>query len=188
MPRLVVFNNVSLDGYFSGPGGDFSWAHGGAPDPEFDAFVAENASGEGRLLFGRKTYDMMAGYWPTPMAQEHNPVVAAGMNAMPKVVFSRTMERAAWSNTTVAKGDLAAAVRRLKEEPGPDMVILGSGSIVTQLAPTGLVDEYQMVVSPVVLGTGRTMFEELPAPVRLGLARSRTFPGGKLFLAYAREG
>jgi dihydrofolate reductase len=188
MRKLVVFNNITLDGYFTGKDGDFGWAHGGAPDPEFDAFVAGNASGSGQLLFGRKTYDIMAGYWPTPLAAQQNPEVARGMNAMPKVVFSRTMQRAAWGNTTVAAGDLVETVRRMKGESGPDMVILGSGSIVAQLAPAGVIDEYQVVVSPVVLGGGRTMFEGVPGPLNLTLSSSRTFPKGKVFLSYAAAG
>src|SRR5215207_4045507 len=117
MRRLVVFNNVTLDGYFAAADGDIGWAHG-APDPEFDAFVADNASGGGQLVLGRKTYELMAGYWPTPLASRNAPVVAERMNQMPKVVFSRTMDPASWSNTKVVKGDLAAAVRRMKNESG----------------------------------------------------------------------
>jgi len=188
MRKLVVFNNITLDGYFTGTDGDFGWAHGGAPDPEFDAFVAANASGDGQLLFGRKTYDMMAGYWPSPLAAEQSPEVARGMNEMPKVVFSRTMRQASWRNTTVAAGDLAETVRRMKREPGPDIVILGSGSIVAQLAAAGLIDEYQVVVNPVVLGGGRTMFEGVAGPLGLALTGSHTFPTGKVFLSYSAAG
>ena len=110
MRKLAVFNNITLDGYFSAANGDIGWAHGGGPDPEFDAFVAENASGGGQLLLGRKTYDLMAGYWPTEMAKRNAPAVAEHMNRLPKVVFSRTLDRAAWSNTEVVKGDIAAAI------------------------------------------------------------------------------
>ena len=184
MRKLAVFNNITLDGYFSAANGDIGWAHGGGPDPEFDAFVAENAGGGGQLLLGRKTYDLMAGYWPTDMAKRNAPAVAEHMNRLPKVVFSRTLDRAAWSNTEVVKGDIAAAVSRMKEQPGPDMAILGSGSIVTQLAQAGLIDEFQMVVNPVVLGGGRTMFDGLGSPLVLRLAGSRTFTHGKVFLRY----
>ncbi|MEP6688548.1 MAG: dihydrofolate reductase family protein, partial [Gemmatimonadales bacterium] len=167
MRRLTVFNSITLDGYFTGPNGDLRWAHSGPPDPEFDAYVAGNASGDGQLLFGRITYEMMAAHWPTAEASRDTPEVAEGMNALPKVVFSRMLEKASWSNTTVVKGDLAAAVRRMKAESGPDMTILGSGSIVKQLAEARLVDEYQLVVHPVVLGAGRTMFEGLATPLAL---------------------
>jgi dihydrofolate reductase len=188
MRRLIVFNNVTIDGYFTGPGGDFSWAHAGPEDPEFKAFVAGSASGEAQLLFGRVTYEMMAGYWSTPLALERDPVVAAGMNRMPKIVFSRTLGEATWNNTTLLKEDLAGEVARLKQEPGGGMVILGSGSIVAQLAQAGLIDEYQLVVNPVVLGCGRTLFEGLAKPLVLRLKTTRAFPCGKLYLCYEPRG
>jgi dihydrofolate reductase len=184
MRTLTVFNSVTLDGYFTAANGDVSWAHAGSDEPEFSAFVVNNAEGGGMLLFGRITYEMMAGFWPTPMAAEHNPVVAERMNSLPKLVFSRTLDRASWSNTTVLKGNLAAEIRKLKYEPGPNMAILGSGSIVAQLAQERLIDEYQVVVNPVVLGQGRTLFEGLKNMLGLKLTRSRAFNNGKTFLAY----
>jgi dihydrofolate reductase len=183
MRRLVAFDNVTLDGYFAAIDGDIGWAYGN-PDPEFDAFVADNASAGGQLLLGRKTYDLMAGYWPTPAASQNAPTVAERMNHLPKVVFSRTMGTASWSNTKVMKGDLAAAVRRMKHESGPGMAILGSGSIVSQLAREGLIDEYQLVVNPVVLGKGRTLFDGITARLGLRLTKSRAFRHGKVFLCY----
>jgi dihydrofolate reductase len=181
---LAVFNNVSLDGYFTGPDGELDWAHRTAPDPEFEAFVAENAGGEGTLLLGRKTYDMMVSWWPTPAAASAMPEVAAGMNRMTKLVASRTMQRAEWSNSIVLQGDLVDAVRRRKAETKVGITILGSGSLVAQLAEAGLIDEIQLVVVPVVLGRGRTMFDGVAPPRGMRLARSRVFPQGKVFLAY----
>jgi dihydrofolate reductase len=184
MPKLVVFNNVTLDGYFTGANGDFSWAHSGRDDAEFNAFIADNASGGGVLLFGRITYDLMAGYWPTPIAAENDPVVAERMNNLPKVVFSRTLDKPSWSNTKLVKGNIAEAIRRMKQESATGMAILGSGSIVSQLVPEGLIDEYQVVVNPVVLGRGRTMFDGIKEPLSLKLTRTRTFRNGKVFLCY----
>jgi dihydrofolate reductase len=184
MRRLAVFNQVSLDGYIADAGGDMSWAH--KNDPEWNAFAAENAGGGGMLLFGRITYDLMAGYWPTPAARQAMPAVAEGMNRMPKIVFSRTMKQASWQNTTLVKGDIAAAVRKMKQEPGAGMVILGSGSIVSQLTQAGLIDEYQMVVNPVVLGKGKTMFEGVNENVTLKLTSTRAFNNGNVVLSYAR--
>ena len=105
------------------------------------------------------------------------------MNAMPKIVFSRTLKKASWSNTRLMNGNLAAKVASLKNEPG-DMVVFGSGSIVSQLAAEGLIDEYQMVVCPIALGKGRTMFETLNSSIPFRLLRSRTFANGKAFLSY----
>lgn len=182
MRKLLVFNNVTLDGYFVDMNGDMSWAH--KDDPEWNAFVTENASGGGELIFGRVTYDLMAGFWPTPFAIETMPAVAAGMNNMPKVVFSRTMDQASWNNTRLVKGDLAAEIRKLKEEPGEGMVILGSGSIVAQLAQEGLIDEFQIVVHPIALGAGRTMFDGVKEKLNLKLTKTRAFGNGNVLLCY----
>jgi dihydrofolate reductase len=183
MRRVVVFNMVTLDGFFVDSKGDMSWAH--KNDAEWNAFVGENASGSGVLLFGRITYELMADYWPTPMALQNSPVVAKGMNDMPKVVFSRTLDQVSWSNTKLVKGDMAAEVRKMKKEPGPDMVILGSGSIVSQLAQENLIDEYQIALNPIVLGKGRTLFDGVKEKLNLKLTKSRTFGNGNVFLCYA---
>jgi dihydrofolate reductase len=164
MRRLGVFNHVSLDGYFVDAAGDMSWAHQN-DDPEWAEFTIENASGGGALLFGRVTYEMMAGYWRTAQASEAHPEVAEGMNQMPKVVCSRTLREAAWPNTRIIKGDIAAQLRAIKDEPGPDLVILGSGTVVAQLAQAGVIDHYQVVVNPIVLGAGRTMFAGVEKPM-----------------------
>ena len=184
MRKLSVFNSVTLDGYFTDKNGDMSWAH--QDDPEWNAFVAENASGGGMLLFGRITYEMMASFWPSPAAVEQMPEVAEGMNNSPKIVFSRTMDKATWKNTTVVTGDITAAVRKLKEEPGEPMVILGSGTIVSQLTQAGLIDEYQIALNPIVLGSGRTMFDGVKDKLRLKRTESRSFGNGNVFLCYER--
>lgn len=184
MSRLVVFNHVSVDGYFVDLEGAMTFAHGNRDDAEWNAFVAENAAGGGVLLFGRVTYDLMRSYWPTPPAFANDPGVAERMNGLPKVVFSRTLDVATWANTRLVKGDPAAEVRRMKREPGSGMAILGSGSIVSQLAAEGLVDEFQLVVNPVVLGGGRPLFEGVPRRLPLRLTRSRAFANGKVLLCY----
>ena len=184
MPKLIVFNHVSLDGYFVDGKGTMNWARHDRTDPEWNAFVSSNASGNGTLVMGRITYELMIQYWPTPMAAQHDPAVAEGMNRMPKVVFSRTLDRVSWSNTRLVKQDLPGEIRRLKQEPGPGMVILGSGSIVSQLAQERLIDEYQCVVNPVILGAGRTMFEGVKETIPLKLADSRTFKNGYVVLKY----
>jgi dihydrofolate reductase len=182
MRKLIVFNQVTLDGYFTDLKGDMSWAH--KQDPEWNAFVAENATGGGVLVFGRITYEMMASWWPTPQAIQSMPVVAEQMNQLPKVVFSRTLDQASWNNTKLVKGSLAAEVRKMKQEPGPDMAIMGSGSIVSQLAQEGLIDEYQIVVNPIVLGKGRTLFESVTEKLILKRTKTRAFGNGNVLLCY----
>ncbi|MEO5903872.1 MAG: dihydrofolate reductase family protein [Gemmatimonadaceae bacterium] len=182
MRQLVVFETISLDGYFAKLDGDLSWAHKQQTDPEWDEFVANNASGQGTLMFGRVTYEMMLSYWPTPQAAKDRPVVAENMNKRPKVVFSRTLGSSPWINTTVSD-DVVGTVRRMKSESGDGMTVLGSGMIVSQLAKAGLIDEMQIVVAPVVLGEGKSLFAGA-GQKDLKLARSRSFKNGNTFLVY----
>jgi dihydrofolate reductase len=176
---------LSLDGYFARTNGDMMWAH--REDPEFSAFVARNAQSDGALLFGRVTYEMMASYWPSAAAHANAPEVADGMNRAAKYVVSRTLERASWANTTLLKGELASEVEKLKRDSGRPIVILGSASLVTALAAAGLIDEYQIVVAPVALGSGRSLFAGLKRDLALKLVETRRFANGNLFLRYAPE-
>ena len=182
MRKLIVFNSVTADGYFTDKKGDMSWAH--KQDPEWNDFVAENSKSGGELVFGRVTYDMMASFWPTPMAAQQFPEVAKQMNELPKVVFSRKMEKAEWNNTRLIKGDLENEVRKLKAEAGDQLVVMGSGTIVSQLTQFGLVDQYQMVVNPIFLGEGRTMFEGVKTKLNLKLTNTRAFKNGNVLLNY----
>jgi len=184
MRKIIAFENTSLDGYFVDDNGDMSWAHRGSVDDEFNAFVSENNSGESEFIFGRKTYELMASYWPTPMAQEQNPIVAETMNSRSKHVFSRTLNELSWANSHPKNGDLISEVQNLKESVGPDLVILGSGSIVSQLSQAGLIDEFHVVVNPIVLGIGRTLFEGKRPALQLKLDRLLGFKNGKVFLSY----
>jgi dihydrofolate reductase len=184
MPKLAVFNQVSLDGYFTDNKNDMSWAH--KSDPEWNKFVENNSTSGGRLLFGRVTYDMMNSFWPTPQAKQQYPVVAEQMNAAPKIVFSKTMKEATWNNAKLVKGDLASEVRKLKQDGGADLVILGSGSIVSQLAQEGLIDDFRIIMNPIILGSGRTLFEGLKSRANLRLVNSRTFKNGNVLLSYAK--
>jgi dihydrofolate reductase len=184
MSRLVVFNHVTLDGYFTDKNGDMSWAHVDDEDSEWKAFVEDNARGGGVLLFGRITYELMASYWPTPNAIQNYPIVAKQMNDLPKVVFSRTLDKVSWNNTKLVKSDMVAEIRKMKEESGKDMVILGSGNIVSQLAEEDLIDEYKIVVNPIVLGKGRTMFDDIKKKLSLKLTKTRTFGNGNVLLCY----
>lgn len=182
MRKLSVFNLVTLDGYIAGPGGDISWHN---VDPEF-AELAEKASGSGNvLLFGRVTYDLMASYWPTDDGIRDDPIVAKNMNEAEKVVFSRTLSRADWNNTTIVDGDLLAEVRQRKEAGRKDLTLLGSGSIVAQLAPAGLIDEYQILLNPLAIGRGSTMFDGLSEKLLLKLEGTRTFINGNVLLTYS---
>lgn len=182
MRTLNVFNSVSLDGYFTGQNGDMSWAH--KNDPEWQDFTNSNAKGESMMLFGRVTYDMMKSFWPTPAAMQTMPKVATVMNNASKVVFSRTLNEATWQNTQLIKDDIAEFVRQLKSAAGPPLLIMGSGSIIAQLAAARLVDQYQIVTVPVVLGAGRTMFEGIPEPQNLDRTDTKSFSNGNIVTWY----
>jgi len=184
VPRLIMFNQLSLDGYFVDAHGDMSWAHNPAEDAEWDAFVEQNARGGGLLVFGRITYDLMASYWPTPHAEQNQPLVAERMNALPKLVFSRSLSEASWADTRLVGDDPTAEIRRLKADGGPDMALMGSGTIVSQLASEGLIDEYQIVVLPIVLGAGRSLFEGVEHKLDLRLTGLRRFANGNVVLTY----
>jgi len=184
VPNLIMFNQVSLDGFFVDAHGDMSWAHNPELDEEWDAFVEGNARGGGLLVFGRVTHDLMASYWPTPMAEQNAPVVAERMNNLPKLVFSRSVSESPWANTRMVSADPVTEIRRLREGSGEDMAIMGSGTIVAQLASAGLIDEYQFVVVPVALGAGRSLFEGLTVKLNLRLADTRSFANGNVLLTY----
>ncbi|MBN8853786.1 MAG: dihydrofolate reductase [Sphingobacteriales bacterium 50-39] len=181
MRKLVVFNFLTLNGYFEGPGGDTSWHRHGEEEGKF---ASESMGQGGILLFGRTTYELMVSYWPTPMAMQQAPEVAKGMNKAEKIVFSRTLKTADWENTRIINGDLAKEVRRLKETPGKDMCLLGSGSILTQLADAGLIDEYQFMIDPVALGSGTPAFKGLKKKLDLRLVSTRKFSSGVVLLNY----
>jgi dihydrofolate reductase len=183
MRKLLVFNQVSLDGFIADARGDMSWAR--KDDPEWREYVANNARGDSDMLFGRVTYEHMASFWPTPLAMQTMPIVAKRMNEASKVVFSRTLGSATWQNTRLVKADLAESVRELKRQPGPTLLLMGSGSIVSQLAQHGLVDEYQLVVNPIVLGTGKSMFEGVTRAFGLQLKDTRRFTNGNVVLSYS---
>jgi dihydrofolate reductase len=181
----MAFEMVTLDGCYASTDGDFEWTHRRERDAEWDAFVQGNAASGGELVFGRRTYEMMASWWPTPAEAQNDPLVAERMNALPKFVCSRTLHEAAWNNTTVLQGDAVERLQALKRLPGADLVILGSGELVVALGAAGLIDEYQLTVIPVALGRrGRSLFGGLEHGMDLRLIQSRRFGNGNMLLCY----
>jgi dihydrofolate reductase len=187
MRKLSAFNFTTLNGYFKGPNGDISWTQGHKADTDESNHAAEGLQSGNILIFGRVTYQMMAGFWTSPMAHEHDPVVAAGMNTAEKLVFSKTLQQAGWNNTRLIKGDLIKEIEHLKQSPGKDMTILGSGSLISQLSEAGLIDEYELLVYPVALGDGTPLFHGLHHPLTLQLISARAFKSGAALLSYRRQ-
>ena len=186
MGKLLVYNFVSANGYFKGPNEDISWAHQ-SPSQEESDFAAENAQGGAVLLFGRKTYEMISSYWPTPEAKKNNAGVAEGMNKAEKIVFSKTLAKVEWNNTRLIKDNIAEEVSKLKQQPGKDLVIFGSPSLAQTLMQLGLIDDYRLTVNPVVLGSGKPLFKDLKDKINLKLLETKTFNSGVIGLHYETQ-
>jgi len=182
--KLIVFDQISLDGFYKGENDDLSWAHHDRNDEEWNSFVRGNATGDGTLIFGRKTYEMMVSFWPTEMAKMHDPVMAERMNKLNKIVFSKKMKKVNWENTKLMNVDAVEAIRKLKSENGTELVVLGSGNLVAQFAEAGLIDELQIVIFPVALGKGKPLFVGMNEHQNFKLKSSRTFTNGNVFLSY----
>ena len=184
MGKLGVFNFTTLNGFYKGPNEDISWHKHVDQESEF----AENSlQADNILLFGRVTYQMMASYWPTAMAIEKDGAIAEGMNRSEKIVFSNTLKSADWNNTRIVSGDMIAEVKKLKETSGKDMTILGSGTIITQLADQGLIDSYLLMIDPVAIGQGTPLFSNLKHNLSLTLTDTKVFRSGVVLLSYVPE-
>ncbi len=181
MRKLFAFNMVTLDGFFEGPNRDISWHN---VDDEFNQFAIEQTSTVGAILFGRVTYVGMASYWPTPVAQSNDPVVANLMNTLPKVVFSRTLQNADWNNTRLIKDNVAEEILKMKQEPGNDLAVFGSAELLSGLMQMNLVDEQRVMVNPVLIGSGTPLFKNIAQKVNLKLVKTRTFKSGNVLLYY----
>jgi dihydrofolate reductase len=184
MRRIIVQEMITVDGFFAGPNGEIDWH---VVDDEFNEYAIATLDTTDAHLYGRVTFEGMVSYWPTPVATTNDPVVADKMNTTPKYVFSQTLGHAewgTWNNAHLLQGDMAAETERLKQQPGKDIFIFGSGSIVSALTRLGLVDEYRLFVNPVVLGSGRPLFTGMPESFKLRLVSSRQFGSGNVLLTY----
>jgi len=182
MSKLSSFTFITLNGFYKGQNEDTSWhMHGGAAGK----FANKASETENILLFGRKTYEMMASYWPTPMATEAFPIVAKNMNNSQKIVCSNSLKKVDWQNTTIINGDIISQIKQLKKTKKKAITILGSGSLISQLSDAGLIDQYTIMLDPVVLGKGSTLFNGIQNNLDLILTASRTFKKeGIMLLTY----
>lgn len=178
MRKLIMWNLMSLDGFVEGPKRDISW-HGDVWGPELEELSVEQGKEIGALLFGRVTYELMASYWPTA---EKGPI-ADYMNALPKYVFSRTLKKADWSETTLVKNNAAEEVARLKREKGKDIFVFGSADLSSHLLP--LFDEFRIGVAPLFLGQGTPLFKRQDYRANLNLLDAKPHSTGVVVLRYA---
>lgn len=176
MRKLISFVTCTLDGYYEGPQQEFDWP---VVDDDFNRFSVEQLDSIDALVLGRVTYEGFAAYWS---AAQDDPEIASRMNAIPKIVVSRTLDKAGWTNTRLVRDP--AALGPLKQEPGRDLAIFGSSNLTVELLRLGLVDELRLMVNPVVLGAGKSVFHGASPRVGLRLATVRTFASGNLLLTY----
>jgi len=186
MRKIIMLNRISIDGFFAGPNEEIDWF---IPDPEVDKAAHEMMRPD-TLFLGRKTYQMFESYWPLvaadPNASEGARILANELDQMTKVVFSNTLEKVTWVNTQLVKGDFTHEVRQLKQGNGADITLFGSGTIVQQLANAGLMDEYLIIVTPRVLGTGKPLFKDVKK-TNLKLLETRIFKSGNVLLHYMTQ-
>jgi dihydrofolate reductase len=181
MRKVLFFMLTSLDGYFEGPAHEIDWHN---TDDEFQEFAIEQTGQAGVLLFGRVTYEMMASYWPTRQAIDSDPIVAGLMNSLPKIVFSRTLQKVDWQNTRIVKNDFAKEIATLKEQSGKDLCILGSSDLAVSFLEAGLLDEIRILINPIVLGAGKPLFKGIQDRLKLKLLKTRIFKNGNILLYY----
>jgi dihydrofolate reductase len=172
---------VTIDGFFEGPNRDISWHN---VDKEFNEFAIEQLNTTDLLIFGRVTYELMAGYWPTQQAMTNDPIVARKMNNLSKIVFSRTLKKADWNNTRLVKDNIAGEISTLKQQPGKDIAIFGSSDLISSFIQHGLIDEYRIIVNPTVLGNGKPLFKGIHNRLNLKLQKAKTFSSGNVLLYY----
>jgi dihydrofolate reductase len=185
MAKVTYSMSVSLDGFVAARDGDIGWT---SPDDELHRFFNDQLRGIGAFLHGRKTYELMAAYWPTadddPSAPAPIVDFARIWKTKPKVVFSRTLRDVAW-NSRIVRDDIGGEIMRLKAQAGGDLALGGPG-IASSVMKLGLIDEYRLFVRPVVLGGGTSYFPSLDHGLALRLVETRTFHGGVMFLRYER--
>ena len=182
MQKLILFNNLSLDGRFCDAHGDLDWAK--HRDDELTEYVKTTRGEITAYMFGRHTFEMFAGFWPTAAGRSANPYFARVLTENRKIVFSSTLKSASWENTVIEPRTDAAAITRIKSSLDGDGLIFGSGTLVQFLTEARLIDEYQFLLSPVVLGGGRLMFETLSDRLKLRLVETKPFKNGTILVRY----
>jgi dihydrofolate reductase len=191
MRRIVAFDRVSAEGYFAAPDGGLDWV---VPEPELDRGAADSLGGADTILFGRRTYEMFESFWPHALDEDphapgrHSPEIramAVWINEAEKLVFSATRTEVTWRNSRLLPAFDPREIEALKQQPGKDIMLFGSGTVVSQLTEHGLIDEYQLIVAPILLGSGRPLVSSVPARLRLELLEARAYPSGNVKLRYA---
>ena len=181
MRKVILFNMVTLDGFFEGINHSIEWHN---VDKEFNEFAIEQLNSAEILIFGRKTYELMADYWPSLTATTDDPKVAYKMNTISKIVVSGTMEKADWENTRLIKENIKEEITALKNQSGKDLYLFGSAVLASTLREMNLIDEYRIMLNPVAIGHGKSLFSDLHYNLHLRLLKTRKFKSGNVLLSY----
>jgi dihydrofolate reductase len=187
MRKLVLFLHASLDGFVEGPKGemDIGWV---SYDADLEKHAKEILSTADTVIWGRGTYQMMHSYWPSvpsnPSSSQYERNHAEWIEKTAKIVFSTTLEKVEWNNSRLVKEDVEEEIKNLKQQPGKDMVILGSPRLAHYLMQFDLIDEYKITVSPVLIGSGLPLFQGLKEKINLKLIENKTFDSGAIGLVY----
>ncbi|MDE2030928.1 MAG: dihydrofolate reductase [Patescibacteria group bacterium] len=182
MRKIIVQEMISVDGFFAGENGEIDWHN---VDAEFNKYAIEFLNTIDSLLFGRITYELMASYWPTEAALNDDQIVASKMNNLSKIVFSKTRNILEWNNSKVFSEINAEEIKKLKQTEGKDIAIFGSGTIVSELTKLRLIDEYRLIVNPIVLGKGKSLFSYIEKRYKLQLVKVEKFKSGNVSLHYS---
>jgi dihydrofolate reductase len=184
MRTISAFNFLTINGFYKGINEDISWhIHG----EEGNQYSIDSLQSGNILMFGRVTYEMMYSFWPTDTAYSMFPVVAEKMNASEKLVVSNSMNAASWHNSTIISGDIINQISELKNSPGKNISILGSGTLITALTDAGLIDEYELLIDPLAIGKGTPIFQNIKNTLNLELASSRVFEKSRSILLKYRK-
>lgn len=181
MRKIILFNMMTLDGFFEGDNQTIDWHN---VDADFNDFSNEQINSVDAILFGRKTYELMESYWTSPEAISNDPVIANQMNSKSKIVFSKTMKKAEWNNTLLINDNIHSEMEKLKNQDEKDLIIFGSANLASIFIQHDLIDEYRIVVNPIILGQGNPLFIKTLAPLKLKLIKTRTFNSGNVLLYY----
>jgi dihydrofolate reductase len=182
MNKMILFMMVSLDGYVEGLDHDLSWHNAG--NKEFSKFAIDQLNEAGSLVFGRKTYELMASFWPSKAGREGDHAVAKRMNDMPKIVISDSLDKADWNNTRLIKENVASQLKQLKSESAHDLLVLGSNELCVSLLEMELLDELRLMINPVVLGAGTPLLQGVKQPQKLLLVKDHRFDSDNVLLTY----
>lgn len=172
---------VTIDGFFEGIDHSIEWHH---VDEEFNEFAVEQLNSAGILLFGRRTYELMAGYWPTEIGMADDPVVADKMNTISKIVFSKSLRKSKWQNTRVYNEVSLENITTLKNQTDKDLLILGSSELASTFTKMDLIDEYRIMINPLVIGQGNPLFAHIHHILELQLLKTRIFKSGNVLINY----